>query len=261
MTQPLRTSAGDDGTATVAVGARTQGPGPGNLLRRIAKAMKDHPELRGSRELTRWAALLPHVDPRQTHLVEAADVAISLVVLRGRTRSWLERFELRRLRRAVERNVQSRCPAFYLVRGLAVLLALAGPLVHGIWTAVDAGDRLLGLDSRHLGLVALAGVTGSIVSLLTRVPEFAEQRHVSRFVLEAIGFTKPLIGTAFALLAYCLLVGNFIPLKPELSTQAGFIAVLGFVAAFSERFIPDMIFRTEGRFGSGRRRGAATSTR
>jgi hypothetical protein len=255
MTRPLRTSAGDD--AGTAVAARTHGLRRGDLLRRITKAVKDNPELRGNRELMRWAALLPHVAPSQTHLVEAADVAINLVVLRGPTRSWLERFELRRLRRAVERNVQSRCPAFYLVRGLAVLTALAGPVVYGIWTAVDADDKLFGLDSRHLGLVALAGVIGSVVSLLTRVPEFAEQRHVSRFVLEAIGFCKPLIGTAFALLAYCLLGANFIPLKPEPSAHAAFLAVLGFVAAFSERFIPDMIFRTEGRFGSGRRRRTA----
>ncbi len=76
-------------------------------------------------------------------------------------------------------------------------------------------------------------------------------------MLEAVGFCKPLIGTAFALFGYAVLTSHIIPLSPDLATTPNAIAVLGFVAAFSERFIPDMIFRTEGQLGGGTRPATA----
>lgn len=251
MTSPLHQVVGSSD-----VSVRTRELDTGDLLRRIAESVEADPALRNNRELMRWAALLPHIPHDQAPLVEAADFAVRLVVLRRQTGWRHGAFGLWRLRRAVERNVQTRCPAFYLVRGLAILLGLAGAVVAVTWTVVDSRTELLGLDSKHLALVALAGVVGSIVSLLTRVPEFAEERQASRFVLEAIGFCKPLIGTAFALFSYALLIAGIIPLEPGFGTTPSAIAVLGFVAAFSERFIPDMIFRTEGQLGGGRRRRA-----
>lgn len=232
--------------------ARTHGLDTGDLLRWIAKEVKVDPKLGNNRELLRWAALLPHVRNDQEHLIKAAECAIRIVV--SRRNGWRGTFRLWRLRRSVERNVLTRCPAFYLLRGLGILIGLATVAVVVTWISVKSHNEVLGLNSKHLALVALAGVTGSIVSLLTRVPEFAKRTRASRLVLEAVGFCKPLIGTAFALFGYTVLTSHIIPLSPDLATTPSAIAVLGFVAAFSERFIPDMIFRTEGQLGGGRRR-------
>ena len=94
-------------------------------------------------------------------------------------------------------------------------------------------------------LVTFAGALGSIISIMVRIQDFSSMRNVHPSILFFIGFFKPMIGMAFALFLFAAINSGIIPVTVDPESEVFFFAALSFVAGFSERFVRDMIEKTE----------------
>ncbi len=103
--------------------------------------------------------------------------------------------------------------------------------------------------SALLVLVGIAGSLGSIVSILTRIKEYENEKYTDTLLPVLIGAFKPLIGGASGIFLLTLISSGFLPLeikddaKPINEWHALF--ALTFVAGFSERLVKDIISQTE----------------
>jgi len=101
-------------------------------------------------------------------------------------------------------------------------------------------------------VVAFAGAVGAAVSVLQRATTFQELRG-DRLILVLTGFCKPLIGAAFAMFVFALVLpGGVLPLyltgdqsPAGLPYLHPMHLALAFLAGFSERFVPDLAGRLE----------------
>ena len=113
-------------------------------------------------------------------------------------------------------------------------------------------DRTIAL----LVIVGAAGSLGSIISILTRIKEYENEKYSDTLLPVLIGAFKPLIGGASGIFLFTITSSGLLPL--ELKDNAGSInewyAFFGiaFVAGFSERLVKDIISQAEGKVTTSR---------
>jgi hypothetical protein len=98
--------------------------------------------------------------------------------------------------------------------------------------------------------VLAAAFLGGLVSVMTRLQNFARLSDVDHVFQFVNAFVRPFIGAAFGVFAFAALKGNLIPLDKEMleSLSAHGVWAIGFLAGFSERFGPALVTRGEGLF-------------
>jgi hypothetical protein len=143
--------------------------------------------------------------------------------------------------------LRSRSPATQVVLGLGLLLLAShsfSALAHMALT--DESTQLFGLHARTLLLVGLCGAMGSVVSILTRLPDFEKLRGVSRSSMVMLGFFKPVIGMYGALFGFALMKAGLLPLQPANPESAPYLYMaVCFLIGFSERLAQDLFSRAE----------------
>ena len=103
---------------------------------------------------------------------------------------------------------------------------------------------------QYIQLVLAAGGLGSIVSVMLRSRKLENRNRSQSVIPFFIGFFKPVVGTAFSLLAVALIesevvvVSGFNPSETETQSKYLYFAI-AFIAGFSEVLVPDFLARTE----------------
>ncbi|MDV3349479.1 hypothetical protein QGP82_12310 [Leptothoe sp. LEGE 181152] len=109
---------------------------------------------------------------------------------------------------------------------------------------------------QYIQLVLAAGGLGSIVSVMLRSRKLENRNRSQSVIPFFIGFFKPVVGTAFSLLAVALIeseivvVSGFSPSEAETQSKYLYFAI-AFIAGFSEVLVPDFLARTEKSMLSG----------
>jgi len=92
---------------------------------------------------------------------------------------------------------------------------------------------------------AIAGASGALVSVLTRVTNesLSLDFRVGSLMLFMLGLARPIVGAILALALYWATVGEVVPLAPPTADNArfAFFIAIGFIAGFSERYAQDML--------------------
>lgn len=124
--------------------------------------------------------------------------------------------------------------------------------------AVD-GNKLRWGD---IGLLCMAATMGAVISLLSRIDDFAMLRGQDTFLVYANSLVKPIITCGLAITVYSIFQTQLIKLDPiteilesaEPGAQSiryvSLIWVFGFVSGFGERFARDLISRTQSMVGA-----------
>jgi len=143
-----------------------------------------------------------------------------------------------------------------------VYAMLVGALASGvIWAIGFAAIIIIGgyynkledttfiLPVREAGPLAFAAFVGGLVSLLSRVEEFANLYIFDPFLVFLNSFLKPLIGTVLAITIYAIVKSGLIHVNGlDLDDDGGYRFIFwafGFLAGFSERLTGDFIARAE----------------
>lgn len=109
---------------------------------------------------------------------------------------------------------------------------------------------------QYIQLVLAAGGLGSIVSVMLRSRKLENRNRSQSVIPFFIGFFKPVVGTAFSLLAVALIesevvvVSGFNPSEADTQSKYLYFAI-AFIAGFSEVLVPDFLARTEKSMSSG----------
>jgi hypothetical protein len=119
--------------------------------------------------------------------------------------------------------------------------------IGGFYNKVAGTDFILPIH--EASPLAFAAFVGGLVSLLSRVDEFANLYIFDPFLVFLNSFLKPLIGTVLALTAYAIIKSKLVQVSGlvlEADGEYRFIFwAFGFVAGFSERLTGDFIARAE----------------
>ena len=117
-------------------------------------------------------------------------------------------------------------------------------------------DLFSSQEWQYIQLVLAAGGLGSIVSVMLRSRKLENRNRSQSVIPFFIGFFKPVVGTAFSLLAVALIeseivvVSGFSPSEAETQSKYLYFAI-AFIAGFSEVLVPDFLARTEKSMISG----------
>ncbi|MET4198734.1 hypothetical protein [Bradyrhizobium sp. LA6.12] len=132
----------------------------------------------------------------------------------------------------------------------------------------DLFKNVFFMDQRALLVIVSAAFLGGVVSIATRLGEFAKVRGLDPFAMFWTAMLKPLIGVTLSVFILAALSGEIVGLgllgkdplglvkndqaiaigdAGTLSAKTAYILwVIGFLAGFSERFASDFVQRTEG---------------
>jgi len=131
----------------------------------------------------------------------------------------------------------------YFVMGLGILIVLVAVPVIGmlVWNKVPVTNINVYINDTviHVFTAFLAGIVGSVVSLLLRLNEFEVTRNKSKDFLRWYGASLPIVGGFFAIVIAAILDGKIIPFL-NFSQWQMFI-VIGFLSGFSERFTRNIL--------------------
>ncbi|MBX2861945.1 MAG: hypothetical protein KTR27_00195 [Leptolyngbyaceae cyanobacterium MAG.088] len=111
-------------------------------------------------------------------------------------------------------------------------------------------DLFSSQEWQYIQLVLAAGGLGSIVSVMLRSRKLENRNRSQSVIPFFIGFFKPVVGTAFSLLAVSLIqsevviFSGFNPGEAEAQSKYLYFAI-AFIAGFSEVLVPDFLARTE----------------
>ena len=117
-------------------------------------------------------------------------------------------------------------------------------------------DLFSSQEWQYIQLVLAAGGLGSIVSVMLRSRKLENRNRSQSVIPFFIGFFKPVVGTAFGLLAVALIeseivvVSGFNPSETDAESKYLYFAI-AFIAGFSEVLVPDFLARTEKSMLSG----------
>jgi hypothetical protein len=109
----------------------------------------------------------------------------------------------------------------------------------------------LSMLAHQLVLVPALGALGGTVSVLARIPRLMEETKPNPVSSFFNGFSKPLIGAAFALFLYLLIQSQLLAIDLDRYDEKELFLALAFLAGFSERLIPDLVRRTEETVSTG----------
>jgi hypothetical protein len=191
-----------------------------------------------------------------------------------------------RLRLQLETHYRSGLISRMLARlssGSPVALVLAALVMSlMIWTVAvaivhlaahkavsDLGYQAFFMNGKALLVITSAAFVGGVVSIATRLREFAGVRDLDPFAMFWTALLKPLIGVVLALFLLATLAGEMIsfgflgsnplelPTGPDVAPGVVkektyyILWVLGFLAGFSERFAWDFVDRAQGAASGG----------
>ena len=147
---------------------------------------------------------------------------------------------LRRIEGELEAAAQRASIAVYaqgMLLGILAIAALAGGIA---WIFSANGVRF----ENEIALIT--GAIGAVVSVMQRLSAgklHVDYRAAGRMV-RILGAIRPIIGGVFGMLVFALIEGEFLPwVTPPEGTGAlvAFLAVVGFLSGFNERFAQDML--------------------
>jgi hypothetical protein len=154
-------------------------------------------------ELAAFAALLPKLRGAHfEHLLPLAEIGVAAVtavqpnlILGKNVRECLaEAIKTPRILRLIRTGT----PTQRIILGLGVLLYLVIPL--SMYIPINAWpDTIVGITTEELIVVALSGATGSIVSIMVRMRDFAGLPDSDPLLHFFTGLFKPVVGVAFDL--------------------------------------------------------------
>ncbi|WP_051035340.1 hypothetical protein [Crinalium epipsammum] len=121
-------------------------------------------------------------------------------------------------------------------------------------TKEDSKNRLTQYEfnegSALLILSAIAGATGSVVSILTRIEQYRNEEYGDTLLPIFIGGFKHVIGAFFGILVFALVNSTLLPISitrddARPATKWFAFLAIAFVIGFSERFAKDIVSQTE----------------
>lgn len=113
---------------------------------------------------------------------------------------------------------------------------------------------LAGVDDQWASVLAacVAGMFGSVVSLLLRISEFESTKGRSQMFLKLTGATLPIVGGVFGAFVASLFCAKIVNINIG---EKGFgiwaFVAIGFLSGFSERFSRSFVQLAEKKFGGG----------
>ncbi|NOT97173.1 MAG: hypothetical protein HOP00_12820, partial [Nitrospira sp.] len=136
-------------------------------------------------------------------------------------------------------------PPTRVILGLGTLLYFAIPGLIIYFPKLISQETIIGIESKMLVTVTLAGALGSIVSIMVRIQDFGKAANADQSVLFMTGFFKPVVGSSFALFIFAVIKAGLIPITITPGAETYFFIALAFVSGFSERFARDVATATE----------------
>jgi hypothetical protein len=104
-------------------------------------------------------------------------------------------------------------------------------------------------ETTRVGVAALFGCLGAVVSLLMRLAEFERMRGKSKEFLFLSGGTQPLVGGIVAAVIAAIIFSEVVTVTGINGTSKLWLfVVVGFISGFSERFTRSMLGIAENRF-------------
>ena len=129
-------------------------------------------------------------------------------------------------------------------------------IIAGGSTQGSKVDLFSSQEWQYIQLVLAAGGLGSIVSVMLRSRKLENRNRSQSVIPFFIGFFKPVVGTAFSLLAVALIESEIVVVSgfnlSEADAQSKYLYfAIAFIAGFSEVLVPDFLARTEKSISSG----------
>ncbi len=151
-------------------------------------------------------------------------------------------------------------PHVDVVIGLTASVLIFGGLFlftgFGVFRAIGLSPTIASDDFlQSLVWLGAVGAFGSVISILTRLNDFAKKAETSAWLDFMNGFFKPVIGLAAADLFFILIQSRMLPLDFTAATQTYAFVGIAFVAGFSERLFKDLVSIVERSVGAAGERG------
>ena len=95
-------------------------------------------------------------------------------------------------------------------------------------------------------IALITGALGAVVSVLQRMTagKLRIDYRAAGVMVRTLGMVRPLLGAVFGMVVFALIEGGFLPWVDPPSgsgAYAAFLAILGFLSGFNERFAQDML--------------------
>lgn len=142
-------------------------------------------------------------------------------------------------------------PSTKVIFGLCVCFYFALSTLWVGGTDFNIPEHFFGINSSLILLAAGSGAIGSIVSIMSRVGEFSELEAKDHMVYFFTGLFKPVIGTSFSVLIFCLIKAGIVPIDlGDETREVLVICSIAFLSGFSERFASDFTKKAENVIGA-----------
>ena len=146
--------------------------------------------------------------------------------------------------------IQNRIGSLSYLWGLLLGVVLVGTLL-AIWVL----SALVLHGNLTVGLCMVGGAVAATANSMLRLVQGTPtvKGEDSRVLITIFAAFRPALGAVFALIAYALVIGGFLPIKAPTDPQQQFWFVIGiaFIAGFTEGFTPDLLERASHQFISG----------
>jgi hypothetical protein len=151
--------------------------------------------------------------------------------------------------------------AVFAIMTVAILFFINSKLILGNEQFSQLVVAVEKLDPRAANVVvaSIAGMFGSVVSLLLRIGEFEATKGRSQMFLRLTGATLPVIGGMFGAFVASLISSELINI-PAGNLNLWTFVVIGFLSGFSERFSRGFLQIAEKRLGGGEAPTISVST-
>ncbi len=146
-------------------------------------------------------------------------------------------------------------PLSAMIAGLATTLVMS-PLIYGVLIFFFSEQLQNYFDVAIFSVLSGAAFLGGIVSLLSRLEEFAALRLYNPNLIFLTAYLKPFIGVALTIVVYAIFDLGLIQISGLNTNDASadkqflLVWVIGFVCGFSERLTRDIVGHVETRLSS-----------
>ncbi len=151
-------------------------------------------------------------------------------------------------------------PISAMISGLLATLIIS-PLIYIALIGIPSVNMFLTdhFDMSTLNILLAASFVGGVVSLLSRLEQFASLRLYNPNLVLLNSFCKPLIGVALSMFVYAMFMSEILPIavpdvlkhgtsvgsEPRTESYYLLIWAIGFLSGFSERLAHDIIRSAE----------------